>query len=629
MRMWNFARWLGILVPDRMIGWALRPVAWAALALVLIPLRPAPAATPVIRVFTTEDGLVRNRVLRIRHDRAGRLWFCTAEGLSMFDGEKFTNYTVADGLPHPYISDFLDPGDGAYWIVTPAGLYRFRTRRGPAPSSAPTFDKIPLEGKRYPTQAASLFQSRSGEIWVGTPAGLYRIETRDGAPRGVLVPLPTGGDRSDVRAIAEDRNGNLWLAAGLRLVRRRSDGRLSSWGPDIGIPSFVRVLMQDRDGRLWVGGSGGLSVLDISTEKPSVLARHSAAAIEDALSLFEDASGDLWVGASGLARLESAGRKPGARWLTFDPASLLGSQDFHSIAADPQGNLWMSLSNVGVARILRNGFTTFTEADGLASKVVFSVFETGDGKLYAVTGIRLGSEWRQVFNEFDGQRFTTISPRLPDRIKSFGEGTLRDRRGEWWMATGDGLVRFPRVTSAAELAHTAPKAIYGPAEGLPLLPVLRLFEERQGGIWVSGRGVARWDPATGVFQDFTSALRDAIGRDPVPLASPRTAPARFGSALPAPWSASAPSISSASKTACRLVSTACSSIMPAGFGSHPARAVSGASTIPPRPPQEPAGTAPPKVWRAIISFPLPRTASAASTSPAARASIGSTLQAAS
>src|SRR5215510_1488306 len=100
----------------------------------------------------------------------------------MFDGEKFTNYTVADGLPHPSVSDFLDPGDGAYWILTGAGLYRFRTRRGPAPSSAPSFERIPLEGEISPTQdprrrapvggKPPLFQSRSGEIWAGTPAGL-------------------------------------------------------------------------------------------------------------------------------------------------------------------------------------------------------------------------------------------------------------------------------------------------------------------------------------------------------------------------------------------------------------------------------------------------------------------------
>src|SRR5207342_2357023 len=51
------------------------------------------------RLYTTQDGLVRNEVLRIRRDSRGYLWFGTWEGLSIFDGYQFTNYTVADGLP--------------------------------------------------------------------------------------------------------------------------------------------------------------------------------------------------------------------------------------------------------------------------------------------------------------------------------------------------------------------------------------------------------------------------------------------------------------------------------------------------------------------------------------------------
>jgi len=48
---------------------------------------PAGAEQPVTRLYTTEDGLARNWVLRIRRDNRGRLWFCTVEGLSLFDGE--------------------------------------------------------------------------------------------------------------------------------------------------------------------------------------------------------------------------------------------------------------------------------------------------------------------------------------------------------------------------------------------------------------------------------------------------------------------------------------------------------------------------------------------------------------
>src|SRR5215468_1949342 len=88
----------------------------------------AAAEQPVTRLYTTEDGLARNWVLRIRRDIRGRLWFCTVEGLSVFDGERFFSYTTADGLPHRVVEDILDAGGGVYWIATASGLFRFRPR---------------------------------------------------------------------------------------------------------------------------------------------------------------------------------------------------------------------------------------------------------------------------------------------------------------------------------------------------------------------------------------------------------------------------------------------------------------------------------------------------------------------
>src|SRR5438445_80618 len=113
-----------------MTGWLSSRIVCAALALLFASAEWARAAQPVTRLFTTDDGLVRNWVTHIRHDRLGRLWFCTVEGLSVFDGERFTNYTVADGLPNRLVYDFLDAGDGRFWIVTAAGLYRFHPRGG-------------------------------------------------------------------------------------------------------------------------------------------------------------------------------------------------------------------------------------------------------------------------------------------------------------------------------------------------------------------------------------------------------------------------------------------------------------------------------------------------------------------
>jgi signal transduction histidine kinase/streptogramin lyase len=174
----------------------------------------------------------------------------------------------------------------------------------------------------------------------------------------------------------------------------------------------------------------------------------------------------------------------------------------------------VALGTLGAARILRSGFTQFDEADGLESKRVQSVFETHDGALLAVSGAR------HTLNQFDGSRFTGIQPPAPG-IASFGWGegevVLEDRRGEWWVATGVGLLRYPKVARLSDLSHTLPKAIYRQEDGLPDIGVTRLFEDSRGDIWIgTGSGVARFRSGAGTLENLSPALRAALGHDSVP-----------------------------------------------------------------------------------------------------------------
>jgi ligand-binding sensor domain-containing protein len=85
----------------------------------------APAETLPLKHFTTSDGLAHDRINRIVRDSRGLLWFCTAEGLSRFDGYQFKNYTRDEGMPHRSINDFLELPDGRYWVATGDGLVLF------------------------------------------------------------------------------------------------------------------------------------------------------------------------------------------------------------------------------------------------------------------------------------------------------------------------------------------------------------------------------------------------------------------------------------------------------------------------------------------------------------------------
>lgn len=71
-----------------------------------------------IKTYTVADGILRDAVTRIRQDPRGFMWFCTAGGVSRFDGYGFTNFTAEDGLPDRHVNDFLETKDGSVLVAT-------------------------------------------------------------------------------------------------------------------------------------------------------------------------------------------------------------------------------------------------------------------------------------------------------------------------------------------------------------------------------------------------------------------------------------------------------------------------------------------------------------------------------
>src|SRR5436190_23291833 len=85
-----------------------------------------------LKGYTTADGLAHNVVNKIVRDSRGFLWFCTADGLSRFDGYAFTNYGTEQGLPVNAVNDILETRAGEYWVATAGGLVRFDPKGEPA-----------------------------------------------------------------------------------------------------------------------------------------------------------------------------------------------------------------------------------------------------------------------------------------------------------------------------------------------------------------------------------------------------------------------------------------------------------------------------------------------------------------
>jgi two-component sensor histidine kinase len=133
-----------------------------------------------------------------------------------------------------------------------------------------------------------------------------------------------------------------------------------------------------------------------------------------------------------------------------------------------------------VSRIARNGFVLFTEADGLGSHDIISVFEDARERLSVVSRSRNAL----FLNTFSNGRFHAIRINVPsDSVSIRWHGhyqvTANSAQKDWWVATRFGLARFTGVNDPADVARVRPQYYRSDKN------IFRLFKDRRGDVWIS------------------------------------------------------------------------------------------------------------------------------------------------
>jgi ligand-binding sensor domain-containing protein len=96
-------------------------------------------------------------------------------GLARFDGRKFRNYTVADGLPGNHVFMLHIDRKGRLWIGTNNGL-ALRQPDG-------KFKVMNTHDGLFSSAVFSMDTGADGTLWVGSYGGVARIREPQGAGR--------------------------------------------------------------------------------------------------------------------------------------------------------------------------------------------------------------------------------------------------------------------------------------------------------------------------------------------------------------------------------------------------------------------------------------------------------------
>jgi signal transduction histidine kinase/ligand-binding sensor domain-containing protein len=161
-------------------------------------------------------------------------------------------------------------------------------------------DSLKQAGRGVPGKISVIYEDNAHRLWFGARGVLDSYAngkwTRYGSREGL--------SSSDIQAIAEDRDGSLWIGTGGGGLQRFKEGRFSTLTKADGLPSDnIGSLYVDTDGVLWAGTTGGLVRMD--NGKITRWGRSEGLLNDRVGYILEDSMGCLWLGSTaGLSRVQ-------------------------------------------------------------------------------------------------------------------------------------------------------------------------------------------------------------------------------------------------------------------------------------------------------------------------------------
>ena len=475
-------------------GAAVSPAPTGAESLLLPRIGDVPAAA-------VPRGVVATAV----QDRTGFLWLATGDGLMRFDGYRLrpVEREHADPVRRNlgWIRALLAGSDGRVWIGTEAdglAVYDPQTDRASVLGGAsPAVDGA--AGVAALPAVRALAEDRDGSLWIGTAGGgLQRFDPRSGrfsveraAPR--LGALPD--DKID--ALRVDRQGVLWVGTQKGLSRRApGEAAFEAAGGEALSDRRVQALHESADGRLWVGTqSGELVRFDPASGRFELLPEAPRGA--GAVTSFVDLPGGVvWVGRmTGIEVRDGDGR-----WLhtlQHEPRRRGGlrADEVTTLLRDPAGTVWIAGYGLGLQRHrpdqggLRVRGADIDPASPLAQPSARYLLVRQNGEVWVSVPGRGVAVLDEALRVVRVPRLAAPGGRALRVVDAMAETAA----GHVWLAAGDWLLELDAQGQALRaLRHVG--------------FTHRLFVDRGGTLWVCAQdGLFRLAPAGAELQRVARA----------------------------------------------------------------------------------------------------------------------------
>jgi signal transduction histidine kinase/ligand-binding sensor domain-containing protein len=462
--------------------------------------------------WTADDGLPQNSVYGIVQTRDGYLWLATVDGLARFDGARFTvfNKSNSPGIVNNRFISLFETAGGDLWAGTEeSGAVRFHNGRfehfgadagvprgviwiesdGGGDGAIFHADNRTIrysDGKFSPFEARSNFplparaarsssvrticrlnlENKFSECFINGQWLSFSLPDGSSEEKFVSVAQGTYSDGTpQVRflSVAQEANGCVWLITADGRLARAENGRITGvFDERDGLPKFPLYFM--------TGSQLGL--------------------------VAKDAGGSLWI-----IDLPSMQKELLLKKAVVPPP--LDKTEILSTYRDGEGNLWFGTERDGLFRARKQIITAYSEADGIADKNVYPIYQDRTGTIWVGTTGGLSKYENGTFvliESTDNFPVNAIGEDAAGRILISNFGALyvqennrfvpferekipavrfiyaihADRENTLWIGGDVGLRRFKDGVLTS----------FTTADGLAGNDVKVIIEARAGGLWI-------------------------------------------------------------------------------------------------------------------------------------------------
>lgn len=362
-----------------------------------------------------------------------------------------------------------------------------------------------------------IMQDSRGYMWFGTQDGLNLY---DGYELKIFRKDPSNPNSLSndfIRAITEDKFGNLWIAtwgSGINRFDRKTE-RFTHFQNDPKNPksiptNFINHIITDSEGILWMTSEFGLISLDPATNKFTHYlhnaSNQSSLSTNFTASVIEDNEHNIWVGtiSGGLNKFDRKTKT----FTTYkqDPKNKnsIAGNSVQSLYEDSKKNIWIGTLGDGISIFnpKNQSFTNYRakkdNANGLADNVIFAIEEDASGKIW------IGSE-NEGISIFDPQtnifrNYKRNSVEKTGLSSSAINSIYTDQKGNVWIGTYNAginlvsrdinnFVHYKHIENENSLSHNN---------------VLGIVEDAKDRLWIAtdGGGLNMLDRKTGQFKHY-------------------------------------------------------------------------------------------------------------------------------